>query len=195
MPSSEQRTENDASTCGSPTEKEIVEYNNHKFEFEVRKSIRYHCQRRGFFNQLKCFTIGLSTLFSGGAFAAVLSHNHIAGTLLSGAVAVLTAFDLAVGYNDKVVLHNDLQRKFSDLLSNFVVNPPVSDLDLNKFQADRFNIEKDEPTTLGILYCLCFNQELISEGNDKKYLIHIPWYMMALRNFISFDWFCQKAQD
>lgn len=137
--------------------------------FDVRRSVRYHDRRRGFFDRLHRLTNVLTILMAGSVLYDLGKTGETAGWLvaLSALAALLAALDMVVGYSAWATRHHDLKNRFCaleiDLLSG--------DLAPGTWQAyavRRLQIERDEPPVYRALDLLCHNEMLIAEGITPK---------------------------
>ncbi len=154
-------------------------------EFSIRKSIRYHTQRRRFFDNLSHASTAITALCGSSAFVALLSDNNAVGLNVTACIAVVSTLNLVIGFAKRSYTYNDLQGRCSTLLKQMTLEDKTEG-NLRKWQAERVLIEKDEPTPLRILNILCHNEEAIAQGNDED-IYKIGWLQTALRHFISFD--------
>ncbi|AXF07303.1 hypothetical protein CUJ91_04735 [Paraburkholderia graminis] len=143
--------------------------------FGIRRSIRYHQRRRGFFD--RCDQLGnvVSLIFGSAAIYGVLDKDYHALALVSsGLVTVLSAVNLVFGSAQRARAHHDLARKFTELESQMLGQPTEEAL---KSSAEkRLVIEADEPPVLRVLDCLCHNEQMRSEGYSAKDMAKIRWW-------------------
>lgn len=162
-------------------------------EFNIRRSIRYHTKRRRFFDKLHRIVVFLTVICGSSAFVALMSDNQKIATWVTLVITLVSLLDLAIDFSGKSVLHDNLQRKFSDLLNKTIVCDD-SNQKLKELEVDRILIEKDEPTALKALNILCHNEQCIAQGHDKD-LYDISFWRKLLRNFFSFDGWEPKLKN
>lgn len=189
MQSSEHLTNATGTPSSTPQGKIEALYS---LEFAVRKSIRYHSKRRKFFDSLDYFTKCVTTLTGSSAFVALLPattlivYGYPLALILTAIVAFFSTCDLVFGFSKKSQLHDGLQRKFSALLRLILLNNPTDDL-VRKWQAERIEIEQDEPTHLTLLTDVCHNEEAIALDRYDYVLAGIKGWRSYLINWFSFD--------
>ena len=152
--------------------------------FTIRKSIRYHNVRRQFYERLHsmtsalCVTFGTATtfalLFNAGPYLA-------AGTAV--AVTILSALDLVIGTTAKVRLHHDLARRFIGLEKHIISKLHPNALDIRHWEAERLDIQADEPPVRQVLDAMIYNELLQAYGADSDQLIEVRWYQRWLAQF------------
>ncbi|MDP2805350.1 MAG: hypothetical protein Q8O24_05355 [Gallionellaceae bacterium] len=120
--------------------------------FGVCRSIRYHDRRRAFFERLHQITSGLTVLLAG----SVLFELAVIAALLS-------AWDIVVGYSVKASLHRDLKQRFGALEIAILLGLD-DDSTWQHHEAERLRIEQDEPPIFRALDMLCHNELLTADG-------------------------------
>lgn len=133
--------------------------------FDVRRSVRYHDRRRSFFDQLHQFTGGLTVLLAGSVLFDIARPGDSPAWLLALAViaAVLSTWDMVVGYAARAGVHRDLKKRFASL-EMAIVSGGVSDEAFAAHGLERLRIEQDEPPIYRALDLLCHNELLRAEG-------------------------------
>lgn len=156
-----------------------------EISFDVRRSIRYHDCRRGFFERLQTSSQMVSFLFGSATFFALLSSAGKLWSLAASAVVtIFSAISIVVGPTKKAQLHTDLARRFRDLESeSFDIDAPTED-DLKALQKKRISIERDEPPVLKTLDSICHNEEVRAAGYCDEELVVVNWYHYILKNII-----------
>lgn len=162
-----------------------LEQDFYDLEFAARKSIRYLTKRQRFFNNLHTFTVAVSAISGSSAFISVLSNNNTLAVALTAVIAVSSTLDLVIGFAKKHDLYNDLQIRFTSLLSKIVQSSQTEE-NFKMLTVERLEIEKDEPTQMTILNVICHNEEVTAQG-IKDGIYKISWLQKKLRNFFSFD--------
>ncbi|MBU1692306.1 MAG: hypothetical protein KJ958_05565 [Gammaproteobacteria bacterium] len=136
--------------------------------FNVRRSIRYHDRRRAFFDRLHQCTSGLTILLAGSVLFDVARPGDTPCwmTLIAVIAALLSVWDMVVGYAKYSNLHNTLKNRFSALeIDMMAVNDTPETL--KKHQVERLRIEQDEPPIYRALDLLCRNEQMIAMGYKK----------------------------
>lgn len=137
--------------------------------FDVRRSIRYHDLRSGFFDRLHQLTGGLTVLLSGSVIFDLARPGETSAWMLAIATiaALLSAWDIVVGYASKAGLHRDLKARFF-ALEIAIVSGDTSAETWNRHQVERLSIERDEPPIYRVLDLICHNQLMRAEGFDPQ---------------------------
>lgn len=133
--------------------------------FDVRRSIRYHDRRRAFFEHMHKITGALTVLLAGSVLFDIARPGDNPAWLLGLAAfaAVLSAFDMMIGYTSKAGLHHDLKVRFG-ALEIAILAGNADDALWQAHQMERLRIEQDEPPTYRALDSLCRNELLRAEG-------------------------------
>ena len=129
--------------------------------FDVRRSIKYHDVRRGFYEWWHKFTNVVTILMAGSVLFDIAKDGSSAWwlTLLGVVAAVMAIFDMVVGYSARAAGHTLLRGEFCDLERQILVGD-LSDATWKKHQIRRLDIEKDEPPIYKVLDGLCRNEIL-----------------------------------
>ena len=135
-------------------------------DFDVAKSIRYHAYRRYFFEQWDRLNKIVMIISGAAVVVAVVGKSGPLTAFFAIVVAVLSAVDLVVGFDQNARRHDSLYRRFCELQQEIAVirDPtaaPVADL-----RRKRLAIEIDEPTILDLLERRCCREEAIARGTD-----------------------------
>ncbi len=165
---------------------ETIETRQKGLLFAVRRSIRYHSRRRGFFERWHRTTSAAGIILSSAVVVAILANgSDLLAQVAAGIVAVLSAVDLVVGTGPMARTHHDLVRRFSELERRLCCEE-TTDETLNGVIAERLTIEVDEPPTLRVLDTLCHNELLRACNADKKYRVRVK----PMQRWVSqlFDW-------
>jgi hypothetical protein len=149
--------------------------------FDVRRSIRYHDRRKSFFELIHRISAGLTVLLAGSVLFEMARPGETAlwMILLASVAALLSAWDIVIGYASRANLHHDLKKRFIKLEID-ILSGDSSDSAWSKHQVERLRIEQDEPPIFRALDLLCRNEVLKAEGfslNDDKthFTILKPW--------------------
>lgn len=158
--------------------------------FDVRRSVRYHDRRRAFFERMHQVTAGLTVLLAGSVLFDLARPGETAAWLASLAVvaALLSAWDIVVGYAGKASLHKDLKARFGALEMTMLSGDGSPDA-WHGFQIERLRIEQDEPPVFRALDLLCHNELALAEGfdrNDKAHFEHLTRWQRVTRHI--FHW-------
>lgn len=179
-------------TSNAPASQESkIDGDFYSLKFSVDKSIRYHGKRRRFFDAWHNIANALAALTGSSSFIAIYSGNNEIAKYCSAVVACATSLDLVMGFSSKAQLHNELQKKFSALLNEMILEDLTEDT-LKKWNAERVSIEKDEPTSLTLLVDICHNEVAIAMGHHNYVLANICEWRRKLSHFFSFDGYHQK---
>jgi hypothetical protein len=130
--------------------------------FGVRRSIRYHLHRRKFFERLGAWTNFLVIVSGGTVVALAISDGDKKSmpTIISGAIiAILSSFDLVIGFSTKARDHHDLVKHFSALEREMTkADDHRTKQNYATFVNDRLTIEEDEPPMHRVLNMYCHNE-------------------------------------
>lgn len=156
--------------------------------FDVRRSVRYHDRRRAFFERLHQVTSGLTVLLAGSVLFELAREGETAPWLVGLAVvaALLSTWDIVVGYAGKAGLHKDLKARFGALEMAIAAGDNTPDV-WRKYQIERLRIEQDEPPVFRALDVLCHNELLLAEGvKSSEHFARLNRWQRATRHF--FHW-------
>jgi hypothetical protein len=137
--------------------------------FSVRRSIRYHTHRRKFFEGWDSFFCFLVIICGGSALTTSICSdgNRVITIITTGAIAILGALDLTIGFAMRARDYHDLARDFSALERRIVKigDNPTWD-DYAELHNQRLEIEEEEPAKKTVLDCYCHNE--LCRALDKK---------------------------
>lgn len=159
--------------------------------FDVRRSIRYHDRRRSFFERLHQMTAGLTILLAGSVLFDVAKEGSTATwmVVLSIVAALLSVWDMVVGYSSKAGLHRDLKLRFGELEIS-ILQGDDSATTWQDHQIRRLKIEQDEPAIYRVLDTLCHNEMIRAEGvcriMHKDQFKKVNWWKQMTRHL--FHW-------
>ncbi|MFP5420958.1 MAG: hypothetical protein ACLGID_05745 [Gammaproteobacteria bacterium] len=157
----------------------------HAMQFGVRRSIRYHQRRRGFFDRLDQFSNMLSVIFGSAAIYGILEQDFKALALIASAlVTVLASINLVVGSAQRARAHSDFARRYVDLEKRMLVQP-AEDV-LQWVAEERLGIEAEEPPVLHVLNSICHNETMRSMGYKKDELANIGWFQRLVAQLFDF---------
>ena len=136
--------------------------NEHKrLLFSVRRLVRYHGKRRGFFDlidstlKILVLVLGILTAYfssNGGASASVV---------LGTCIAVVTAFQVVCGFSKKAALHLWLMKGFIRLEQKLRASDDEDTVQL--VIQGRLDLESEEPPVKRYLDVICHNEQVLSE--------------------------------
>ncbi len=155
--------------------------------FGVRRSVRYHRRRRGFYEAWHTLSSGLSVLL---ATSVVLSLLKQAGELTVATpaviVAIVSTFDLIVGTTRKAQTHADLGRRFAELEKAMNSEPNPSPEQVADWRNSRLDIEADEPSQLRVVSVLSHNELCRAIGRDQE-VYRVGLWRKAVGHFLNID--------
>lgn len=133
--------------------------------FDVRRSIRYHDRRRAFFERMHQLTGSLTVLLAGSVLFDIARPGDSPWWLLfiASVAAVLSAWDMVVGYASKAELHRSLKTRFGDLEIEILKGDDTADT-WKEHRLQRLRIEQAEPPIYRALDLLCHNELLKADG-------------------------------
>lgn len=152
--------------------------------FAVRRSVRYHDRRRRFYEIWNTITVAGAVIGCTSAFAALMADSTAVSAFFSAAVAMLGAFDLAVGTARRADRHGDLARQFIALEQDFAPGRNLEDDEYATLTRRRLAIEASEPAVLRLLDTMCHFEVLRSLGDAKRHP-RIPWVRRAASQWLS----------
>jgi len=161
----------------------------HNLLFGIRRSIRYHNRRCKFFDGFNLFVNAVNILFGSAVVVSVLSSmNKTLSLSIALSVTAFTTLNLLFNTSIKARLHSDLARRFIELEKKLVVaGEDIKTEDLNKFIAERLDIEADEPPVLRVLNCICHNELSRAMGYSKEHFVSIKFYQRWASQFIDIN--------
>ena len=152
--------------------------------FAVRRSVRYHERRRRFYEIWNTITVAGAVIGGSSAVAAVFADWTILSTAFPAVVAVMAAFDLAVGTARRADRHGDLARQFIALEQDFAHGRDLEDDEYEALTRRRLAIEASEPPVLRLLDAMCHFEVLRSLGDATRHP-PIPWLRRAASQWLS----------
>lgn len=159
--------------------------------FGVRRSLRYHDRRRAFFERLHQITSGLTILLAGSVLFELARPGETAAWMIVMAVvaALLSVWDIVVGYAPKAGLHRDLKLRFIALEIAMLAGGD-DEATWQQHEIERLRIEQDEPPIFRALDTLCHNELLRAEGfrkdSDAKHFFSVNCFQRLTRHL--FHW-------
>ena len=152
--------------------------------FGVRRSVRYHDRRRRFYEMWNTITVAGAVIGGSAAVTTVIADLTVVSAFTAAVVAVLGAFDLAVGTARCADRHGDLARQFIFLEREF---PHGRDLEGDAYPElvrRRLEIEASEPPVLRLLDAMC-HYEIVRSQDNAEPLPRVPWWRRAASQFLS----------
>ena len=161
--------------------------------FGVRRSVRYHDKREGFFLLIGDTADYLVFLLSAATTWLIVSFKGDGGSpwfiaIFPLAIAAGRGIALVLRVGSRASRHNALKRRFIGLEKKLITcrdNPDANQLE--KLQQERLSIEADEPPVLRVLDTLCHNELAYSMGYDDKEFKQTSWAQRAFRHFFDVD--------
>ena len=143
--------------------------------FSVRRSIRYHSKRQGFYEGLDRLTNFMLLLLGSGIVATVV-EGHEAWTLAVGfAVAGIAGLKLVYALGDNAARHARFVLEFSYLEHRLVEDD--SDETVAAVNRDRLIIESSEPPVMRVLDTICHNDLLVAmDLDDEAQRVRLTWF-------------------
>ena len=162
--------------------------------FGVRRSVRYHSRRRGFFERLRNLAQGMNVL--SGTAAAATAVAVMGNLLPPWSIAVVGLFvvafslaDVVVGFSRKATVYTDLMRRFINLEQRMVAEGEgCTDSELAAMISERLSIEADEPDVLHWLNTLCHNELARSMGHGDEETYRVGMVQRWFANWFDFWW-------
>ena len=156
---------------------------------DIRRSIRYHDRRQGFYqailglSQFVILLFGTATIATFGAKIGSSLPEWVR-LLPSVLASVLVAITLVFRISDKAWLHLDLKRDFIRLEQKIeLIRTSWTPKGVSELQAERLGIEAREPKVLRVLDTLCHNEFLRSMGYDQSQLVEVNVLQRLLAPF------------
>ena len=161
--------------------------------FSIRRSVLYHQRRRRFYENWNALTVAFAAIGSSAAATAFAVDIGWGGfpVIVSGLVAFLSAFDLAIGTARAGDHYAELARSFISLEKQFAHGKNLDDGEVEQITKGRLEIEASEPTTLRLLDILCHFELLRATGDERPYPA-IRWWRRRLAHCLSQDDYAQQ---
>lgn len=157
----------------------------HDMQFGVRRSIRYHQRRRGFFDRIDQFSNMLSVIFGSAAIYGILEQDFKALALAASAlVTILAAINLVIGSAQRARAHSDFARRYVELEKRMLAKP--SEEEYLRVAEERLGIEAEEPPVLHVLNSICHNETMRAMGYKKEELAQIGWFQRLVAPVFDF---------
>jgi hypothetical protein len=135
-------------------------------------------------------TGGMTVLLSGSVLFDLAKPGETASWLLALAAtaAVLSAWDIAVGYAACAAHHHGLRGRFA-ALEIAILNGDSNAASWAAYQRERLLIEQDEPPVYRALDLLCHNELLVAEagrrdGDNAEHLWTVSTWQRMTRHLL-----------
>ncbi len=143
--------------------------------FGVQRSVRYHMRRCRFFDGVTRATNALSLIFGSSTLFVLfyeMPSEQLSWTkVIPAIVGAVSIMALVYEAPRMARLHSELARKYIELEQKMIsVEPPADESGLKQFQAQKLEIEVDEPPIHRVLDLLCRNEMIHASGYDKAKL-------------------------
>ncbi|MCY3606572.1 MAG: hypothetical protein OXH45_12570 [Gammaproteobacteria bacterium] len=158
---------------------------HHDLLFGVRKSVRYHEKREGFFTNVQNIASFVSILSSSAA--ALIITNFIATgwpalgkVLIPLAGALFSSISLAWRAPSRAAEHKSLKQRFISLERKLIAcrrNPAEEDIE--NLTRERLLIEMEEPPVLEVLEAICYNEITHSMGLSRQSMVTVGRWQRA----------------
>lgn len=155
----------------------------HQLLFSVRRSVRYHDRRVGFYNRYHVLASIAAVAFGSSAIYTMLQMRTAWALTDLLAIAFLAALVLVAITAQKARLHSDLKARFIRL-EKALIKHDKSANGLQELAAKRLDIEADEPPVLRVLDTLCHNEMLRADGYDKDEFKKVNWYQRLFADVV-----------
>ncbi|HET6567697.1 MAG TPA: hypothetical protein VFG50_07020 [Rhodothermales bacterium] len=153
--------------------------------FTIRKSIRYHNARRQFYERLHAVAAALCVTFgTATTFAALSGAGPYWAAGMAAVVTVIATLDLVSGTPAKIRLHHDLARRLIGLEKQVIRKLHPNALDIRSWEADRLDVQADEPPRRHVLDTMVYNELLQAYGADPSEQIQVRWYQRWLAHVL-----------
>ena len=155
--------------------------------FHVRCSVKYHAERRRFYENVNNLVLFLALVLNTATIASVLDlfgqkidgSGMWIGLIPSVVVTVLIGLTLVGRVGTKANDHNDLKRRFIRLQQQMEQHVAlVDDEALAAWKAERLDIEMDEPPINRVVHAKCYNEvvkSLTTLSDVEKAYVKLEW--------------------
>ncbi len=161
-----------------------LEARTYGISFDVAKSMRYHAYRRSFFDNLDRLAKLLIIGTGGATFLLVTNQASGWAKACSLAIAVLTAFDIIVGFSKSARVHDKLYRDFALLAREIAKAVDLSETKLAEWAERRLEIETEEPGTKDWLERRCSREEAEARGAEVNDAWRLSGWQLRLSQFL-----------
>ena len=163
--------------------------------FGIRRSIRYHERRQGFYRTCQDLILLIAFLLSTSTIAlfleGVLSDSPTWVKLLPSVVtSVLVGIALVYRVGQKACEHANFKRQFIILEQRLAEGHNLDSKQIAKLvqdvTKDRLSIESNEPKVKKVLDTICHNELLRAMGYPKSDEIEIGFWQRRFAHFFDF---------
>ena len=161
--------------------------------FSIRRSIRYHGRRQGYYRACQDVTLLVAFLLSTSTIALLFqdaSHPTWLKLLPSVVTSILVGFTLVFRVGEKARDHADFRRQFIILEQRLVEGRSLVGQQMDKLvqevTKERLNIESNEPKVKKVLDTICHNELLRAMGYPKAAEIEIEFWQRRFAPFFDF---------
>lgn len=146
----------------------------HSLTFGVRRSIRYHAHRRGFYDRFNLFVNAFALIMGSATVLGTLKEHLVTVAIISAMlVTILSAVNLVVGSSRQARLHHDLCKQFIELEKKITSCKEKNEENYALFVSERLDIEAEEPPVLHVLNCICHNELSRAMGYGEEHFAKI----------------------
>ena len=157
--------------------------------FGIQRSVRYHDHRIAHFDILHKITNVLTILLSGIVILELSGRDSPPWIkFLAAFSAVMSAFDLVVGYGHRANQHRDFKRRYCALERE--LGRVNSQFDIEGIRGERLAIEAEEPPIFRALDAMCHNELLTAHGysrlddEEKSHYRQLPRFKQWTANWL-----------
>ena len=136
-----------------------------EIKFDVLRNAIYHSSRRRFFELLSRF-LSFCVVVSGTA--AVANLAVLDPRWLAALAAAIGALQLVFDFNGRARLHENLQRRYFELIAVIDAVVEATDQDVAKWRADLTLIYADEPPPMRALDAIAYNKACDALGYPES---------------------------
>lgn len=149
-------------------------------DFAVHTSVRYHAQRRAWFDRLHRLALGTIVLAASAAVGALYGGLVRAGIDLATVVAIAAALELFFAFSRRARNEDALYRSLNALATEIAEAERVDERTLRLWDKRRLLIRADAEEPLLVLNRICYNLEAEARGFADDALFAVtPWQRLA----------------
>ena len=160
--------------------------------FNVRRSIRYHSRRQGYFDQWHKMVVFFALVFS--VMPVLAFKTDLAQYFPSWAsivppmmISLFASLDLVIGFSQRARTHTDFIREFTDLERRLVVLDGKEDKTVAFVHGEMLALEATEPPVRPVLNTLCHNELLQAMGYPREYAVPVGKMQRCCAQFFDLD--------
>lgn len=118
--------------------------------------------------------------------ATLLENHQTTAVLCAIATAFMASLVLAFDVSERALLHTTLKMKFVDLARDIgtIGWQSLTHAQLAAFQAQRANIERNEPPLLHYLNIACHNELCVADGLGRSEQYTLAWWQRYFAHLI-----------